>query len=352
MNGDDFNFSEKGVSDINRKVNLLLYNVWSFYRMYEKSVTSDPGSTANKLADYGAGKLEVESGHILDKWILAKLSKVTAEVTKQMDSYNTVKAGKEVVEFVSELSTWYLRRSRDRIKNGDDASKQALSTLGFVLAETSKLLAPFMPFLSEFIFKDLTGESSVHLKSWPNSSEINEGIIEEVEVLRRLVEAGLSLRKEQNIKLRQPLSELEYHLVSNKTLSEDLEKVLAEELNVKTVSGRGDFAPKNGFSFRENQEFKLALNFVLTPELKFEGLAREIERQVQDLRKQSGLKVGELVDLYYNTQDEKLESALLKLVDRKKTFVSQINKSLEVEVDFETQTEVEGKAIWLGMIKI
>lgn len=339
MNGDDFNFSEKGVSDINRKVNLLVYNVWSFYRMYEKSVISTQ-QTANSPV------------HVLDKWIVAKLAKTTEEVTKQMDNYNTVKAGKEIVAFVSELSTWYLRRSRDRIKNGDEASKQALNTLGYVLVETSKLLAPFMPFLSEFIYKDLTGQESVHLNSWPALQTVDQAIIDEVNIVRDLVESGLSLRKEHNVKVRQPLAELEYHLSSNKTLLPELEQVIAEELNVKLVSGRGNFAPKNGYEFRETPEFKLAMNFVLTPELKREGTARELERQVQDLRKQSGLKVGELVDLYYNTQDDSLEDALLNLLDRKKTFVSQINKSFEVEVDFETQTEVENKAIWLGMIRI
>ena len=81
-------------------------------------------------------------------------------------------------------------------------------------------------------------------------------------------------------------------------------------------------------------------------------LRRELERAIQDLRKKSGLKVGELVDVYYNTQDEKLEDTLLKMLDRKKTFVNQISKSLEIEVDYEIQSQIEGKAIWLGVIKI
>jgi hypothetical protein len=130
------------------------------------------------------------------------------------------------------------------------------------------------------------------------------------------------------------------------------EKLLTDEMNVKLVNARQDFVPKGGWTFKETQNFKLELNLELTEELKHEGTARELERQIQDLRKKSGLKVGELVDVYYNTTDEQLEDALLSLVDRKKTFVNQISKSLEVEVDFEIQSVVDGKAVWFGMVKI
>jgi isoleucyl-tRNA synthetase len=173
-----------------------------------------------------------------------------------------------------------------------------------------------------------------------------------MQVARQLVEAGLSLRKELNLKVRQPLAQVEYHLKNNLVLPEELDQVIAEELNVKLASGRSDFAAKNGFALKETQEFKLALDTVLTPELKVEGMARELERQVQDLRKKSGLKMGDLVDLYYNTPDEEVEKILLNFLDRKKTFINQVNKSFEVEVDFETQNQLEGKAVWLGMIKV
>ncbi len=152
--------------------------------------------------------------------------------------------------------------------------------------------------------------------------------------------------------MRQPLAELEYYLKNQHVLPADMEAVLAEELNVKRVSGRNDFAPKGGWAVKESAEFKLALDTAMTQELKAEGLSRELERQLQDLRKKSGLQVGELVDVYYNTQSPEIEHALLNLLDRKKTFVSQISKSLEVEVDFETQGVVEGEGVWIGMVKI
>jgi isoleucyl-tRNA synthetase len=339
VTGEDVNFSEKNVQEVNRKVSLILYNVWTFYRMYEKgklSVISD----------------QLSVSHILDRWVIARLNETQAEVTKQMDVYNTVKAGRAIADFVNELSTWYVRRNRDRIKGGDEAAKQALNTLGYVLVEVCKLLAPFMPFLAEYIFKDVTGKESVHLENWTLPSAVDEIIIAHMQVARQLVEAGLSLRKELNLKVRQPLAQVEYHLKNNLVLPEELDQVIAEELNVKLASGRSDFAAKNGFALKETQEFKLALDTVLTPELKVEGMARELERQVQDLRKKSGLKMGDLVDLYYNTPDEEVEKILLNFLDRKKTFINQVNKSFEVEVDFETQNQLEGKAVWLGMIKV
>ena len=335
--GEDVSFSERSVQEVNRKLSLILYNVWSFYRMYEKG----------KMVD---GAASPEGVHILDKWILAKLNQTGFEVTKYLDNYDTARAGKVILEFVNELSTWYVRRSRDRMKGSDSAA--ALRTLGYCLVQTSKLLAPFMPFLSEFIYRDVTSGESVHLAQWPVFAEEQDSVLGEMAALRELVETGLSLRKDFNLKVRQPLTELEYHLNNNQMLSADLEAVLAEEMNVKIVSGRADFVPKNGWAFKETSNFKMALNTVLTDELRAEGLARELERQVQDLRKKSGLKVGELVDVYYNTTSEKLEQSLLTMLDRKKTFVSQIAKSYEVETDFEAQAEVDGEGIWLGMNRI
>ncbi|MCL5775344.1 MAG: isoleucine--tRNA ligase [Patescibacteria group bacterium] len=341
MNADDINFSEKLVAETGRKVSLLLYNVWTFYRMYEKGKIQDSGL-----------KLE-EVSHILDKWVVSRLSETVAKVSRDMDGYNTVRAGRTITEFVGDLSTWYVRRSRERMKENGESGKGALLVLGFVLKETTKLLAPFMPFLSEHIYRDVTEGQSVHLAGWPTAGSADETLLSQMALVREMVETGLSLRKEQNLKVRQPLSELEYFMKGEKhLLPEALEAVLAEELNLKTVSGRSDFVPKAGWAFRETPVFKLALNLEITPELKDEGLARELERQVQDLRKKSGLKPGEMIDLYYNTQDDALEGILVNLFDRKKTFVSQIQKSLEVEAEFEVQSEVDGKAVWFGLVRV
>lgn len=337
IGGEDLNFSEKGVSEVNRKLSVILYNVWSFFRMYDKSKVS--------------GEVPA-SEHAMDKWILNYLNQTHARVTKYLDEYNTVKAGREIQDFVTELSTWYVRRSRDRIKEGDESAKQALAMLGFALVEVTKMMAPFMPFIAEHLYQDLTGKSSVHLAPWSNAHEVEESVLSEMQQARELVELGLALRKEQNLKVRQPLAELLYILPEEKQLNDNLKAIVAEEINVKSVTPTGEILNRPHLVAKEVPGIKIALNTELTPELKKEGLARELERQIQDLRKKSGLQIGELVDVYYNTQDEELADVLNSLVDRKKTFVNQIKTSLEVEADFEAQAKVEGKPIWLGLVKI
>ncbi|MEK7618496.1 MAG: isoleucine--tRNA ligase [Patescibacteria group bacterium] len=349
VNGDDVNFSEKGVNEVNRKVSLIFYNVWSFYRMYEKQVSSIKYPSSARATE---DKQVSSESHILDKWIIARLSQAQTEITKHMDGYNTVKAGKEIVSFIDDLSTWYLRRSRVRIKLGDDSSKQALNTLGHVLAQTAKLMAPFMPFISDFIFRDVTGKESVHLENWAVPLDFNKEILAQMDVARKIVELGQSLRKEKNLKVRQPLLELSYE-IKGVRLSSDIDSILAEELNVKSIQHTTrNIEQSQNWAIKADQNITIGLNLQITEELKKEGWARELERQIQDLRKKSGFKIGELVDLYYNTQESALEEVLLAQVDRKKTFINQIGKNLEVEADFESQEEVDGKAIWLGLVRI
>ncbi|MBI3231985.1 MAG: hypothetical protein HYZ51_02810 [Candidatus Doudnabacteria bacterium] len=137
-------------------------------------------------------------------------------------------------------------------------------------------------------------------------------------------------------------------------VGEELKILIKEELNIKEIVEYLSMAKKEKVSHLSGTamvaDFILDLN--ITPELKKEGHARELERLVQDLRRKSGLKVAELADLYYNTQNVDLEQILLSQVDRKKTFIGQIAKHAEVEPDFESQGEVEGVPIWLGIVRI
>lgn len=307
---------------------------------------------------YTTGKISgkvPEIKHVLDQWVIARLEETIEQVTAALDNYSTVKAGRSLTEFINDLSTWYVRRSRDRIKAGGPESDEALAVLGYVLTELSKLMAPFMPFFADFLYKDLTGEESVHLSNWPDAKQlrVEKHVIADMAAMRHLVELGLSLRKDSSIKVRQPLAKLQYVLKGGevKQLSFEIEAILAEELNLKKVEQVDDVVPHASFLVRTDNSATVALDTHLTPELELEGVARELERHIQDLRKKSGLNVGEVVDVYYNTQNEQLIHALTTLVDRKKTFVGEIAHNLEIEADFETQAEVDGKAIWLGLLK-
>jgi len=342
--GEDVSFSEKTLAETSRKVNLLLYNVWSFYRTY----------TQDKLDDSAAPA----ASSLLDRWILARLQHTHSLVTKDLDSYNTVRAGRAIVEFINDLSTWYLRRSRDRMKNNDEAAKQTLVVFGYVLAETAKMLAPFTPFLSEFLYRDLTGKDSVHLQDWTAVTEkVDETVLAQMDQVRETVSLGHALRKQLGLAVRQPLRALVTIKADSTEEDEELMQLVLDELNVKVkdpaLADKARSHTQTIHSIAGTQHIdKLYLDTELTPELKTEGLARELERQVQDLRKKSGLKVGEIVDLYYNTPDDGLAKALVELLDRKKTFVNQVQMSFEVEVDNEVQAQVDGKAIWLGITKV
>ncbi len=344
MNADDVNFSEKSVSEVGRKVSLLLYNSWTFYKMYSSSNINDE-----------TWPEQVTS--LLDKWILDKLSELILETTKQLDAYSTVKAGRVLMDFINDLSTWYIRRSRDRLRDLEQG-KKAVEVLGFVLANVSKLLAPFMPFLSDQVYRQVTGKESVHLASWPKGKEFEHDFLVQMQNLRDVVSVGLSLRKDKQLTVRQPLAALAYILsTSGKQIVQfqpELEEILLQELNVKKVDlnllSNSDLPNKTQIIL--SNSVSVILDDRLTPELQLEGLARELERQVQDLRKKSGLKLGELVDLYYNTESSEIEKALAGLFDRKKTFIGLVSKSLEVEVDFEIQTKIGDSPLWLGIVKI
>lgn len=353
--GEDASFSENSIKEVHQKVNMLLYNIWQFYRMYAIS-----------------GQWTVDSGqntptakHVLDVWILEKLQATIGTVTDQLEHYNTVKASRSILDFINDLSTWYVRRSRDRIKAGGDDSIKALQVLGVVLQKTAQILAPFTPFISEIIYRDITGQESVHLSEWPSYAKATEGvppasdqtrIFEQMDLVREIVSLGLSARKQAGIPVRQPLQTFAYHLKKEVYLSDEHTALILEELNVKEL---GDFDSleeqgqrKGGVAASEGtgNVSKVILDKNLNEALIKEGLIRELERAVQDLRKKSGLLAGDLVDLYYNTQDKSLDEVVLGL-DKKKLGTESISQSLEVEADFEIQTSVSNKPIWLGIVK-
>ncbi|MDX9893592.1 MAG: class I tRNA ligase family protein [Patescibacteria group bacterium] len=268
------NFSESGVKEALQKVVMLVGNVLSFYLMYKKSPNpTEPGKAQD----------------VLDRWILAKLNLLNQEVTKRMQEYDLVRATRGLGDFVDELSTWYLRRSRERFKSGDE---QGVEVLGFVLQEFAKIAAPFMPFITEEIYRQIGGEKeSVHLETWPpvNKKLIDQKLLDEMTLTREIVERGLAARAQGGIKVRQPLAAYTTSLV--KALNDELVELVKDELNIKELK----------FGAADN------LDLTITDELKLEGLMRELVRQINQLRKEAGLTVADQIELYQQGFDELFE---------------------------------------------
>ena len=275
MHGEDILISEDQYKQQVRGTMLILWNVYNFF-------------VSNAILDKWDNKKmsPKASENVLDQWIRARLNETTREVSHSLDSYDTVSSIDCIKAFVDDLSTWYIRRSRERVgpRVQDNEDKNDFyQTTHEVLVTVCKLLAPIAPFMSESIYINLTGEESVHLSNWPVSdSNLDEAINLKMDLARKIVEMALSLRKENNIKVRQPLNALIYSL-ENK-LSLELEDVILKELNVKNIEY------KKG-------ELSVDLDTKITPVLKAEGEARDIVRQIQEERKKLGTSLDEKVDV-------------------------------------------------------
>jgi len=315
VRAEDLNFSEKGVDEVVKKLILRLKNVESFFNMY-------------RLKEIPSTKPEVV--HILDKWILSRLEEVKESVTNALDKYELDRAVRPFNDFVDDLSTWYLRRSRDRIKNGDT---KALDTLGYVLRETAKLLAPVMPFLAEDLYLSLKSrgyKESVHLENWPKGKGFwqklfssRSPILEEMTEIRKVISEALEERARKGVKVRQPLQKL----ILNKKYSEEFLELIKDEVNVKEVV------------VAEN----IGLDFEITPELKSEGIARDIVRFIQDLRKKADLKPEDEVQVFVSG-----EQNVLDIISKHNDYISiQTRSSLEFK-----ENDGEELGTELGKIRI
>lgn len=267
--GDSKNFDEKTVDEIIKKVFNPLLNIVVFYEMY-KDESIRPS---------------VESTNVLDKWILSRLNQVLEKGTKSLDGYNVFEAGRILKDFVTDFSTWYVRRSRDRFKSDNVTEKvEALSTTVFVLQKVAKYMAPFTPFFAEEVWsrvKGLGDKESVHLSDWPTSGGVDSVLLDDMDMVRGLVTKSLELRQKSGHKVRQPLATLKVKT----SLKPEYLAIIQDELNVKEVV------------VNANMEEDLWLDAELTDALKKEGVARDMIRAVQDLRKKNNLSPEQSIKL-------------------------------------------------------
>ena len=276
MQAEDTSFRDTELSETHSRIINMLWNSYTFYQLYAKDVI--PTVRAE------------ESPNVLDIWIYTRLAYVVNEVTTSLENYETVPACRSIRDFIGDYSTWYLRRSRDRIKEDGDDKQYALATMRHTLLKLSRLIAPLMPFIAESIYRGLHGEGvSVHLAEWPQSTLPAETtLINDMFEVLKIVTAALEARSTVKIKVRQVLALLQItdsNPLTKSSYAKELLQVIAEEVNVKTA----EFA--SGFSTLIN------LDTVITPELKREGDVRELLRAVQEERKKMGMNPGESATL-------------------------------------------------------
>ena len=413
LNGEDFALHDKDVGDVARKL-AMIWNMYDFFTMYaevdgwefdgelvdplsgqpvctslssaetasahRESRSSATGDTAelaalkqssylpdadnlNSRARADVSEDEATIGSVtnpLDIWIISRLHELVAEVEKQMDAYNIPDALSPILPFLDDASNWYVRRSRRRFwKSEDDGDKNdAYRTLHYMLVRLSYILAPFTPFLAEELYHNLTGDDeSIHLKDWLPAGAVNEQALADMARTRELINNGLSLRMkkdehQESIKVRQPLQCAAYAGVK---LTDYYEQIMAEELNVKEIrwiesldEHLADYDVTEGVIKPESW---VEISKHLTPELKREGLMREIIRHVQSARKKAGLQVDDRIELGITSSDSEITQAVDAFADTIKA------ETLAVKIGFATDdmekydVKVDGKPVEIYLKK-
>ncbi|KKT82768.1 MAG: hypothetical protein A3B99_02640 [Candidatus Yanofskybacteria bacterium RIFCSPHIGHO2_02_FULL_44_12b] len=326
--GESIVVSKKSAQDRLKGFIFTLQNCVRFYELYSQEVSSY--------------KSFASSSNLLDKWMLSKFNGLVDQVTSDLDKYDPTSASRSLEKFVVEdLSNWWLRRSRKR--------KEALVLLRSLLLDLSKILAPFAPFLAEDIHRRMhrgykAGTLSVHLHDWLSADKksINLKLEAEMDEARNVVAAGLALRKEKQVKVRQPIRSAS--IKRSGKFQKDIEVLIEDELNVKKLA------------YNRKQEAEIALDFDLDPALIHEGYVRELIRQMQDMRKEAKYRLDEKVFSRWHSDDQDVAAAVNQWAEeiKKEVLLKEFiagqtgTKAYDVEKELELAPQ---KKIWVGVRK-
>ncbi len=304
-------FGYNNAGEVKRRFYLIFWNSYKFFTDYATAANwdcNDSEKTRNTLT-------------VLDKWVLARLTQVVIGVNKSLEKFDAASASRVIEDFVvNDFSTWFIRRSRNRVSS--DAANldknTALSVMYGVLVTLTKISAPFIPFITEEIFKNLTGEESVHLQSFPEGDKglLDEELIKDMLKVREVAVLVHAQRKDANIKLRQPLASLKYKIENR--LSSELEQILAEEVNVKKIE----------YEKVSYIDIQVELDTNITDALKEEGETRDLMRQIQQIRKDQNLTLADKTKIFAPAWPKSYENMILK-----GTASVSINKSIELKVE-------------------
>ncbi len=377
----------KEIAKASRAALIPLWNAFYFFTLYANA------------EEYKAKEIS-SSSEAIDNYILSKLKHLRDVVKQGLETYNVSMATDETAAFMEVLNNWYIRRTRDRFWEGDT---QAFDTLYTVLLNLTKILAPLMPFVSEYVFKNLTGEESVHLTDYPSLADIksDEKLMNEMDFLQELCSAGKFIREEKNLRNRLPLASL---TLIGATLKPEYQEIVKDELNVKEVKfddnlsayadkklylytpllGKAlgkDMGPvmaaykQGAWSLNDNGTLEIAgktltsdlfevrldmkdgvagrafadnkavvtLDTNLTDSLKREGMARDFVRLVQTLRKDKDFNISDRIELSWKTEDGELAQAL----NENREYIAEQVLAVKMADDCSSGTSdnIEGKAI-------
>jgi isoleucyl-tRNA synthetase len=336
----------------------MAWNMYDFFTMYADVDGWEWQATS--------GKLEDPSGNLknpLDQWAVSRVHQLTERIDKYMQVYDIPSAMAEILPFLDDASNWYVRRSRRRFWRASQTAENdtkgavtdtdkddAYKTLHYILVQFAMTVAPFTPFLAEELFQKLTGDQlgeSVHLLDWPEVGHINELVLSQMADVRLAVEQGLSQRAANKVKVRQPLQSAKVWLRSMPDVKADqdaLASIIHEELNVKDVFLHGVGS--------DNEQVRIELDFEITPQLKREGVMREVIRVVQTARKQAGLQVDDRISLSLETSDSELAQTISEYsaTIMAETLATQLESKSQLEDGVFAQTvTVEGKSLNIAL---
>ncbi|MEA1929868.1 MAG: class I tRNA ligase family protein [Patescibacteria group bacterium] len=297
--GEPKNFDEKTVQEVVNKVVNMLLNVTKFYQQSGGEEFADRVPLWD-MESWESGELRYEDKrpmggeyNDLDHWIIEKLHLLVRDVTINLDKYRVLEPARAIRDFIADLSQWYIKNSRDEFKVRDfEKKQQVLATTRYVLVELSKLMAPFMPFLAEYVFQQVGdcdgGKRSVHQEDWPQiSNACDLEVIDEMKCVRSLISRVLERRASAGIRIRQPLPSLK--------IKGDGLAGLNDKPGLKDLIGRAVNVKKIIVDSTIQSEIELDTN--ITPELQEEGDLRDLIRELQEQRKKGGLKPGEPAEL-------------------------------------------------------
>jgi isoleucyl-tRNA synthetase len=356
--GNSMRFEESAIQEISRRFLSTLWNTYSFFVMYANIDDFKPDANYDTSAQSE-----------LDRWIYSELNQLIADVDSGLEKYDPRGSAWKIAAFVDILSNWYVRRSRRRFwKSENDTDKlSAYNTLYTCLVTVAKLLAPFTPFISEELYQNLvctvdpSAPESVHLADFPaaDMDAVDEQLIRDVSSVTELVSKVRALRTECNIKVRQPISSILMPSKPDwlKNAVTRFESEIKDEVNIKGIDFVESLEGLDGERYPTTSfgNSSVAIDTLITPELKAEGMAREIVRRIQTMRRSAGFEIADHIETFYEGDDfikqVMTEPALAEYI-KQETLSQQLTEGVPEETDFSDSYKLSGYQVKLGVKKL